>query len=211
MEPAYRQMLAERAKMPVVYLDFYDHTNYADAVVSNGYYGMYTVTNYLIAMGHRDIVFVGTVGATSSISDRFFGFWRAMAEHNIPVTPESCMRDRADQAADGLINLELPARLPTAFACNCDTIAYRLIQLLTAQGLRVPEDVSVAGFDNAVVSALCVPAITTYAVDMEGMAFACVNNLIQKILHKHDAGHIMVIDGKLVVRSSVGPPRGEPL
>jgi LacI family transcriptional regulator len=69
----------------------------------------------------------------------------------------------------------------------------------------VPEDVSVAGFDDCALASLCKPAVTTYAVDIEGMAFACVNNLIKKIVNRQNTDHIMAVDGKLVVRGSVAP------
>jgi DNA-binding LacI/PurR family transcriptional regulator len=195
----YIKNLKEKIPVPVLHLDDYNYENYNSSVVSNGYYGMYTMTNYLISMGHRDIVFVGTIWATSSISDRFFGFWRAMSEHGLPVTPESCLADRGE---DGLITFDLPSRLPTAFACNCDQTAYTLIRMLFDKGLRVPEDVSVTGFDNCVLSEMSMPRITTYAVDTDGMAFSCVNNLI-KMLGGLNTDHITVVDGKLLVKESV--------
>jgi DNA-binding LacI/PurR family transcriptional regulator len=199
----YLQHLKEFVTIPIIFLDSYDHTNYTNAVISNGYYGMYTMTNHLISMGHRDIVFVGSLEATSSISDRFFGFWRSMSEHNIPVDPRNCIRDRED---DGLIRIKLPDVLPTAFACNCDNTAYVMIQALKERNIRVPEDVSVVGFDNCILSDYSEPTITTYAVDIDGMAFACVNSLIRKITTSYETDHIIVIDGKMIIKGSVAPP-----
>ncbi|MDR1639282.1 MAG: LacI family DNA-binding transcriptional regulator [Clostridiales bacterium] len=202
----YLRNLKENTKLPVLHLDDYNYENYNSSVVSNGYYGMYTVTNYLISMGHRNIMFVGTIWATSSISDRFFGFWRSMSEHGLPVALESCLADRGE---DGIISFELPETLPTAFACNCDQTAFNLIRMLSDRGIRVPEDVSVTGFDNCVISDMCMPKITTYAVDTDGMAFACVNNLI-RLLGGLSTDHMSVVDGRLLIKDSVARCQSAP-
>ena len=195
----YRKILQEKMFVPTVFLDAYDSCGSGFSVISDGYYGMYTVTSYLLSMGHRKINFVGTVNSTSSISDRYFGYCRAMGEYGITVTPDMVLPDRNQH---GDIVFILPQNLPTAFACNCDITAYELINLLKARGLRVPDDVSVAGFDNR-VPGISVPEITTYAVDMAGMARACVDALLHQICHKHPLSGIKVISGRLIVRSSV--------
>ncbi|MDR2045025.1 MAG: LacI family DNA-binding transcriptional regulator [Clostridium sp.] len=195
------------SKTPIVYLDSYNHKNYQDAVISDGYYGMYSITNYLISMGHRKISFLGTLGATSSINDRYFGFLRAMEEHGISVTDEMRMDDRNE---NGVIEFHLPEHLPTAFACNCDITAYTLIQMLKERGLHVPKDVSVTGFDNCNVSSLSDPAITTYAVDKDGMVFACVKKLLDKMTNQRSENHINVIVGKMEIKKSVAEYRAYP-
>ena len=136
----------------------------SDAIVSDGYYGMYTLTNYLLERGHRDICFVGTVKATSSICDRFFGYARAMYEQGIVVTQDNIINDRATGMSE--ISIELPEHIATAYACNCDSTAYQLINVLKDKGYQIPEDVSVVGFDNYLVSEIASPKITTYEVDI---------------------------------------------
>ena len=196
----YRRLLQEKMLVPMVFLDAYDACGKGYSIISDGYYGMYTVTSYLLAMGHRKISFVGTVNSTSSISDRYFGYCRAMLEHGIEVTPDMVIPDRNQH---GDIAFSLPQDLPTAFACNCDLTAYELINQLKARSLRVPDDISVAGFDNFSVPGITTPDITTYAVDMAGMAHACVDALLHQIYHRHQLTGMKIVSGHLVLRSSV--------
>ena len=66
------------------------------------------------------------------------------------------------------IELSLPEDLPTAFVCNCDETAFRLVRTLKERGIRVPEDVSVTGFDDSIYAQLCSPPLTTVSVDIVG-------------------------------------------
>lgn len=194
----YREMLQKNNKVPVMFLDSYDAVSGDNSVISDGYFGMYLLTNHLIALGHHDIRFVGTINSTSSISDRYFGYCRAMAENSLSVGPDMIIPDRD---AEGSVNVLLPKELPTAFACNCDVVASDVINKLKEKGLRVPDDISIVGFDDYVVPGLSAE-ITTYAVDMDGMARACVERLYRKIHNSHYIPNLKIVSGHLVVRQS---------
>ena len=186
--------------LPVVQLDAYDAKCRMDTVISDGYYGMYRMTNYLIRKGHRQIAYLGRVGATSSITDRYFGYCRALQEYGLPYREEWVLPDRDEQ---GYFTIELPQRMPTAFVCNCDMVAYQLIRLLNEKGYRVPEDVSVVAFDDFLFSNLANPPITTYAVDMDAMARACVNQLRARWAEPDREVSFRVVTGFLQEKESV--------
>lgn len=198
-ERSYLKML-RKSGVPVMFLDFYDAENGESCVISDGYYGMYTATSYLISMGHRDIHFVGSIHATSSITDRYFGFCRAMMEHEIPVMENMVLPDRRE---DGAIDIRLPETLPSAYVCNCDMVAGNVINRLKERGIRVPEDISIVGFDNFMFPGLTDMDVTTYAVDMDGMARACVDRLLRKIRNKNYTPNLKIVSGRLIVRTSV--------
>lgn len=198
-EDSYLKML-QKEKVPTMYLDFYDAASGNSCVISDGFYGMYVVTNYVISMGHTDIRFVGSIHSTSSICDRYFGYRRAMMEHKLPVTDDMVIPDRGE---DGFISLELPENLPTAFVCNCDLAASSVVSKLKDRGCRVPEDVSIAGFDDYIYPGLSSVAFTTYAVDIEGMARACVERLLRKIHNPNYEPNLKIVSGHLVIRDSV--------
>jgi len=200
----YLQFLRGFPDIPAVCLDSYGLSNCRDAVISDGYYGMYVMTQHLLELGHADIAFVGTVGSTSSIRDRYYGFLRAMAERGLEVGSDRVLPDRD---AEGNLMTVLPDSLPTAFACNCDISAYNLIGALRQEGIRVPEDISVVGFDNCVLSDLSQPAITTYAVNLEGMAEAAVGILSDK-RNGIVSGALRVISGQPVIKGSTAAPNG---
>lgn len=198
---SYREMLAETG-IPLVVLDAFDARYHRDSVISDGYYGMYTMVDYLLQMGHRNIMFVGSVNATSSITDRYYGYCRAMREAGVSVTEDYVLPDR-DAEGKVTISLEHLKKMPSAFACNCDITAYTLLNAQKEQGVRVPEDVSVVGFDDYILAGLAVPPLTTYAVDVDHMAKVSAQQLIRRI-QKPDADvRRIVVSGKLVIRESV--------
>jgi LacI family transcriptional regulator len=201
VKPGYMKHIYEEESIPVIFLDAYNSYYGCDAIISDGYYGMYMVTNYLLNMGHRNIKFVGTISATSSISDRYFGYSRAMLEKGIEVTEEMIIPDR--DLETGIMKITLPEKMPTAFACNCDMTAYEIISALKEQGYRVPDDVSVVGFDNYILSEISNPRITTYEVDMDGMAKASAERLIKKINNKNYNPGLKITVGKIIVKDSV--------
>lgn len=201
LDKEYTKMLREQIKMPMIFLDFYDEDIDCDAIVSDSFYGMYQMTNYLFDMGHTKIAFVGTILATDSITDRYFGYAKSLLEHGITEKPEWIIEDRDISTGD--IKISLPKEMPTAFVCNCDLTASQLIQLLKSEGYKVPDDVSVVGFDGFLYQNILDFGLTTYEVDMEVMASISINVLFKKIRNESVRTGIRIVEGKIVVRDSV--------
>lgn len=201
----YLAFIDEKSKVPVVYMDFTDNKGYADTVVSDSYYGGYWMTKYLLQKGHRDIAFVGTVLSTSSITDRYLGYVKALSEYGKEVNNEWKIDDRyistGDIDEENLI--QIPKNMPTAFFCNCDLVAGMLVKKLENAGYRIPEDVSVVGYDNHIYPGLCNIELTTYEVDIKEMARIAVNLLIKKMNGESYKGGIHIVEGKLIERNSV--------
>lgn len=205
LSPAYLDKLTECADIPILFLDFYDKEGRFDSVVSNSYFGMYTMTNYLFDRGHRDIAFVGNVLSTDSITDRYFGYVKSLYEHGIEVRPEWVLDDRNPhtERSDAGFEIKLPEVMPTAFACNNDGAAARLVRTLERAGYRVPEDISVVGYDNFLPPGLCDIGITTYEADMHEMAKRTVKNMIRKIEGESYKRGICIVNGRVVLKDSV--------
>lgn len=201
----YLDFLNENCSLPMIYLDFCDNKKEADAVISDSYYGAYRLTNYLFEIGHTRIGYVGTVLATGSITDRYMGYLRAMMEHGSEVRPEWIIEDREREhgSIDPENYIRLPGQLPTAFVCNCDIAASFLIKALEVRGLRVPQDVSVVGYDNFIYPGICDVEITTYEVDIKEMARRAVHTLIKKIAGEEYRHRVYIVEGQLVIKDSV--------
>lgn len=189
------------ANIPVVFLDFYNELTAGSCIICDSFYGSYEMTNYLISCGHRDIAFVGNIYATSSIQDRYLGYVKSLMEHRINVSPARVISDRDSSGAP--IDIELPEVMPTAFVCNCDETACRLIAKLHSEGLRVPEDVSVTGFDNSVFSSMASPNITTVEVNTVQMSALAVEALMERIKSPLSAAGMIQVKGRLVYKDSV--------
>lgn len=205
MMDAYLQHLNTEAVIPVIYLDYYNGREASDSVISNSYYGTYELTYYLYRMGHRKIAYVGTLLATESITDRYFGYQKALLELELEQKKEWVLDDRHIETGeiDTVNMLQIPKDMPTAFVCNCDLTASFLIKKLKDNGYRVPEDISVVGFDNYLYPGLSDIQITTYEVDLGEMAKKTVYNMINKISNENYKPGVHIVEGHLVLKESV--------
>lgn len=187
--------------LPKLFLDFYDEHAMIDSIVTDNFYGAYELTNYLIQNGHRDIAYVGNVYSTSSIQDRFLGYYKSLLEHGLKFEDRLLLNDRDERGY--YIDIELPDNLPTAFVCNCDQVAYNLCERLTEAGYRIPEDCSVVGFDNDIYATLNSPPLTTVEVDIEQMARTAVKAIMEKVSNPNRRNGRVLVQGKIIYRNSV--------
>lgn len=188
--------------IPTVFLDFYGSREDAETVLSDNFYGSYMITSHLIANGHRKIGFLGSISSTSSIQDRYLGYYKALLENRIPLRQDWIISDRSNES-DIFPEFTLPADMPTAFVCNCDESAYKLVNQFKALGVRVPEDVSVVGYDNHIYSTISTPRLTTVDVNSRVMSTEAVDILLHKIRDGSYKRGRTLVTGKLVRRESV--------
>lgn len=189
-----------KSGLPYLLLDFYDEELDACSVTSDNIAGGYRMTKHLLDTGRREVGFVGSFHATSSIMDRFLGYTKAMMKAGIPIRKDWILEDR--DAGGRYLTLELPEEMPRAFVCNCDEVAYNLVEQLKRRGLRVPEDVAVVGYDDHYYAQLCSPQLTTYRVNVEDMGRTVVNQLISRIRGEDTGSGSVVISGRFVGRES---------
>ena len=171
-------------------------------VSSDNTAGFHTIVEHLIQYGHSRIAFASgdTFGSTSR-SDRFTGYLQAMNDYRIPVRDEYIVHNMVpfdynrvfyDQAVTGNDQLRkatirvldtlmsLPAP-PTALAATNDYIALYTMNVARDMGIRIPEDLSITGFDNLPICSLFSPRLTTLAQDFSGMGQTAVQ-LLNKII-----------------------------
>ncbi len=193
----------ELSQIPFVCIDFYDHNIAADMILSNNFIASYEATAHLIHLGHQVIHFVGTLNATSSINDRYFGYCKAMTEFNY----DSHIQAIDDRNGHGLkTEFALFKPWPTAYMCNNDHTAYLLIKQLQKNQIRVPEDISVMGFDDVSYSREATPTISTMRVSRTYMAEQALAILLMRITDK-ESNHFKKIslDCALIQRESTTP------
>ena len=186
--------------LPYILLDFYDDEMNGDSVCSDNNYGAYKLTSYLLEHGYSKIGFVGNLLSTSSILDRYLGYHKALLRKNISLRDDWMINDRDEEGK--FIELSLPEEMPEAFICSCDEVAYNLVNQLRAMGIRVPEDVGVAGYDDFRYSTLSDPPLTTYRVNVDAMGETTVSRLVKKIKRKNYIQGCVIVNGTLVIRKS---------
>lgn len=200
MTKAYIQKL-DKLEIPYIFLDFYDERSYVESIVSDSVYGSYMLTNYLFQMGHRKIGFIGDILATSSIMDRYLGYYKSILEHKETIREEWIIKDRNEKGY--LTDFELPKEMPTAFVCNCDETAYLFVEKLKKSGYLVPKDISIVGFDDFIYASICSPKLTTFRVDLLKMAELAVDSVIRTAKGENYQCGRRVVSGNIVVRDSV--------
>ena len=163
---------------------------------------------YLIDNGHRDIVYIGK--NSKSIQDftllTFRGFQKATEKRNIAlatnriqldITDEESLRRAVDRALEG-------SSRPTAFFCCADYYAIFATRYLHAKGIRVPEDISVIGIDDILISRFLTPSLTTVNVDKEKIVRLGIDLLVRQI-EGEAVSSVCISDFEISRRESVAP------
>ncbi|HIZ64489.1 MAG TPA: LacI family DNA-binding transcriptional regulator [Candidatus Blautia pullicola] len=201
MSKSYVEKIVGAAGVPIVLLDFQMKGIRCDAVMSSNYVGMYKMTRYLLDRGHKEIAFVGSIRANENIMDRYYGYKKAMMEAGAREWEDWVLEDR--DLVEGLSRVEIPKHMPTAFVCNSDWAAGLLYNELTGRGFRVPEDVSIVGYDNYLYGNPFAEKLTTYNVDMKQMARQAVKLLKGKMKGDDKYWGTRYIDSVVIERQSV--------
>ena len=186
--------------LPYMFLDFYDDAIAGDSVLSDNTSGGYQMTEHLLQTGRTRIGFVGSIQATSSIMDRYLGYCRALLMAGIEPRADWRLEDRGD---DGKwVPFTLPKEMPEAFVCNCDEVAFNLIERLHREGYEVPRDIAVTAYDDYRFSVISRPQLTSYRIDVDGMAAAVVMQLRRKLNGKQPYAPTTLVPGAFVRRES---------
>jgi LacI family transcriptional regulator, galactose operon repressor len=197
---------------PVVAVDHNAGSSTLPTVDSENLEGAVAATEHLLGLGHRRIGFLAGRADLASASLREEGYRRALATAGIAVD-EALVRiggyeaATATEAAHEL--LELESRPTAIFAAN-DVTALETIAVARSLGLRVPDDLSVVGFDNVPESALADPPLTTVEQPIRQMGREAVRLLLELIEDPERPAARVVLPTRLVVRQSSGPAAGAP-
>ena len=204
LKKEYIQAIRANYDIPVVCVDYYDVYEDMDYIITDGFGGMTQMTEFLLEQGHRDLMFVGTPTATKNITDRYLGYCKALEKAGIKKAQAQVLPDRDFVNGDYRIDIELPERLPEAFVCNCDKTAAILIEKLMSRGIRVPEDVSVVGFDDYKAQLTGDLKVTTYENDEKVIAQISMNTLLKRIEGRRNTSGVRIVEGSMVEGNTVG-------
>ncbi len=175
------QVPAALLTLPTVLLNCQDPARKLPAVVPGELAGGHTATEYLIGMGHRRIGFINGEPWMEAAQGRFKGYRRALASADLPFDP-ALVRDgdwMSGSGFDGTLSLMREARPPSAIFCANDLMALGALEAVKQLGLRVPQDVSVMGYDDQEISRHTHPPLTTMVLPNYDMGYAAVEALIE--------------------------------
>jgi DNA-binding LacI/PurR family transcriptional regulator len=202
-----RQLMAQllTEHVPVVMVSCWD--DYADCVAVDDAAGLELAVGHLAELGHRRIAYVTDERVESTTRRiRLDGFHRALLRHGLEFHPDWVMHGTSSQDGDqpaDFADVFERCGLPEAVVATNDNIAITLIEQLESRGWRVPDEVSVVGFDGSRVAALHRIGLTTIAQPVEQLAQFSVELLLDRVLGEipPERRHVR-LEPTLIVRTS---------
>ncbi len=201
--------IAQRLLLPLVVLDNCYESLPFHFVGINNMMGAYQAGVHLCDLGHQHIGYIASDDRIHNFEERKRGFAFSLQERGI-VLEEECIFSVAptiltsQEALKHQFETYLSSgrKLPSAFFCECDYIAISALKTLSEMGFKVPEDVSVVGFDNITEARIVTPELTTIHVDKERLAIQAVDVLIQDIEQDNAVRTKIAVDTQLIERRS---------
>jgi LacI family transcriptional regulator len=198
-----------RARMPVVVIDPLNLPSArVTSVGSTNFAGGLLATQHLLDLGHRRIAYLGGPAAAACNQARMQGYRGAMEAGGAPVPDEYARTGRFSYehgVAGGAALLDLPEP-PTAVFAGSDETALGVIEAARVRGLRIPEDLSVVGFDDTPVARLAAPPLTTVRQPLREMGAIAVRTALRLVAGERVDFHHVELATELVVRQSTAPP-----
>ena len=198
--------LIRKTQAPLVVFDRYYEDLPMLSVGLDDRGGGYQATRYLLEKGHRDIGFAApSIYESSVIQDRFHGYLDALGEYGLQAREEWLFDGVVHQEGGEAVAEALTAmdRRPTAILATEDLLACGIVRGFQERGLRVPEDLSVIGFDDSMPARLITPQLTTVAQDIRQKAATGVGQLFRAMEDARFRSEHAVLDVRLVERQSV--------
>jgi LacI family transcriptional regulator len=200
---AYLKILDER-NIPVVLVDNISPSGDIDVVKVDNYMGGKIATEHLVSLGHKKIACITGPFTENPSYDRVRGYKDVLIEHGIDVVEDLILAGNFDavsgvQCAD--VFLEKEERPTAIFACN-DLMAVGVLQSAAAHNLRVPEDLSVIGFDDIRLAKYLVPPLTTIKQPLREIGEQALNSMMGIIEDPKKACRTITLNVRLEKRGS---------
>lgn len=197
--------------IPVVLVNRTTEDASSSSVASDNVFGAGEIARYLVSQGHRRLAYVAGIQNTSTNVERERGFMRALS--GVPgVTVQHASGDYDTHKSLGIARefFSGDGSRPEAIFCANDAMALSLIDALRFElGLRVPEDVSVVGYDDIEPAGSLVYQLTTYSQPIDDMVNAAIELVTERLTSPERAPRQVRLRGELVIRASVTTITGE--
>ena len=202
---------ARRAGIPMVFVAPDEHFGAGPVFGTRNREATYALAQHLLRFGHRRFGFLGGPSDSVDTRDRLDGLRDSLTERGLSIDKGDIFY-APDYTADGGITFARQwlagkrSRVPTAIVCGNDELACGFLRTVLQRGVRVPEDVSVTGFDGVPEGALYWPGLTTVDQPSHEMGMAGCQVLL-RMIETHDSIELTRTDlpARLVVRESTGP------
>jgi LacI family transcriptional regulator len=197
-----------RARLPLVVVDPANIPQPdVTSVGSTNFAGGMAAAQHLLSLGHRRIGYVGGQPTSACNQARMSGFRSAMDSVGMEVPPEyiwlsDFLYDDGVAGGSAMLDLREP---PSAIFAGSDEVALGILEAARARGLRVPEDLSLVGFDDTEVARLASPPLTTVRQPLREMGAVALRTALQLVAGEQVSSHHVELATTLIVRGSAAP------
>ncbi|WBA15922.1 HTH-type transcriptional repressor PurR [Salinivibrio proteolyticus] len=198
-------LLEKKRDLPMVVMDWGSHHIDTDRIEDNAELGGYLATKHFIDNGHTKIGCISGQMDKNTCKHRLNGYFRALKEANIPVNKNWLIEAdfEADQAQIAAKQLATMSDRPTAVFCFNDIMALAAISTFNEHGLKVPDDISVIGYDNIDLTEYFSPPLTTIHQPKRRLGKTAVKLLLARIANNETQQQVFEMQPALVSRQSV--------
>jgi LacI family transcriptional regulator len=205
---AYVSALRQR-QFPYVLIDHEGLPGVAPAVGATNRAGAYAAAQHLLALGHQRIGFITGNLDVGASRDRLAGYQSALADYGLQLQPEliaegDFLKPRAIVAARQLLASQ---PRPTAILASNDVSAFGVLEVARELGLRIPEDLSLVGFDDIPEAANVHPPLTTVRQPLEQMGRVAARMLLHAMREPNRVAERVELPTELLVRASTSIPK----
>ncbi|PSB89605.1 HTH-type transcriptional repressor PurR [Photobacterium damselae subsp. damselae] len=199
------ELLERKKDLPMVIMDWGPESPHTDKIQDNAEHGGYIATKHFIENGHTKIGCLSGHEDKSTCRERLKGFRKAMVESNLSVNEDWILEgdfecDTAVKAAQDFIAM---TERPTAIFCFNDIMAMAMISTFEQAGLRVPDDISIIGYDNIDLAPYFSPPLTTIHQPKRRLGKTAVEILMDRVKDKNHERQTFEMAPELVIRKSV--------
>lgn len=190
--------------IPFVIIDNYFEGESVDQVCIDNSEGAYEAIRELVSLGHKKIGYLHSSVRIHNFIQRMRGVQKAIRLFELDLNPEYvfCLEARSEHAFDTLVHMYKHKKGPTALFADNDTMAYAAIRALQANGIQVPQEVSVIGFDDMPICEMFEPNLTTIHVYRQQIGMYAIKRLAEIIEDNPKENLKIFVGTKLIKRDS---------
>jgi len=191
--------------IPTIIIDHHYPNIQADCILTNNRFGAYQITHHLIQLGHREIGFIGNINYSPSYQERLEGYYLAFKKAGLPLPHEKFIKtDMIEEDENVYTYLDSLDMQPTAWFCVNDGLIFYAYSYLQKNNFHIPNDVSLACYDNGDLPRLANPSITTMDVDLDYYGKCAFSQLLWRMENPTQPFREILLPSILLIRESTG-------
>ena len=209
--PLEQSQQLQSMNVPIVAINNQSDEDYSYSIYHDDVDGGRQACDYLINLGHERIAYLGDSSSGRTTRERFLGFQQVMVEHGLVIPEEYVHLVSGNSFVNGFTAAEyfltLPVK-PSAIICYNDILAIGLMKGLNLAGVRVPQDISLTGFDNIQFSDFTNPPLTTVDQPKRFLGAEAARMMLDRLnsTSLNDGLIVRRLKGILLIRQSTAPP-----